>query len=255
VPLLLDPQGRVLAGESVNPLDALVDRICREHPYLNPEWVRQRAITQFPFLDPEASQRLPAWRAVYSYVTAVPDVMYPPDPAVVRAIRTEFDPKVVPLFVKRIYKATTGHLAGFGFHAIGSFLPNPKDSAPAPWTSRVMIPTHGPIVRVTQIDLHLEDRAERATRGLPGAYRAFDWRLYKTLRGRYQEWTGKQKAQWLEENDDVARRAAARAAAETRAQEREQKEASWLRSKLSNFDKDDARRLLALEEQARQGGE
>ena len=48
--------------------------------------------------------RMLSWRPDFFHLSAVPDVLYPYDPAVLRAIR-EFDPNTIPLTITRGFRA------------------------------------------------------------------------------------------------------------------------------------------------------
>lgn len=188
-----------------------------------------------------------AYRTHWTTVSAIPDAVYPYDPAVVRAIR-EFDPNVIPLFVRRAYKATTGQVVVRGFHAFASHRWNPSGK-PASWTNLVLMPTYSNAPRPTHMDLHLEDRNQRKGDGLPGAYVPFDWRQYHGLRALYDEWTDKQKVTWLQQNDRAAQARRAREKAQARVEERWARHGHELKGHLSRLDKTDAERLIQKQQQ------
>jgi hypothetical protein len=156
-----------------------------------------------------------AWRVIGSETKAVPDVVYPFDPAVIRAIH-EFDPNIVPLFCKAIYRASTGEIRVFGWHTIGSFYRDPHYKIPS-WAYRVMRPASGPIgIPVTKMNMHIKDKRARKGDGLPGmgAYLPCDWRVYVLLREMYAEWTAKQIMAFQKKVQDDARAKASAAAEE-----------------------------------------
>lgn len=192
----------------------------------------------------DAKTRRRGWRAVWAGVSAIPDVMYPADPAVVRAIH-EFDRNVMPVTVTRVYRAPTGEERVERRLAIASHLWNPRDGAPAPWTRRILVPTWGPILHPTHMDLHLEDQRTRKGDGLPGAFIVFDWRIHKALRSAFQEWTAKEKVRFISENDRAAVARKNREAARRRVEERHEKERAWLKGHVDNIDRHDAERILA----------
>jgi hypothetical protein len=183
------------------------------------------------------------WRAIWTHVSAVPDVLYPYDPAVWRAIR-EFDPNTIVLMTKRAYQAPTGEERVLRFHTLSSHRWNP-DQPPDPALKAVLTPTWCNMPQPTHIDLHLENRRARRGDGLPGEYIPFDWRVYYALRSSYQEWTGAQIERFLAENDAAAQAQKRREAAEARVQERFRKEGARLMEHWSRIDKHDAERLIA----------
>lgn len=183
------------------------------------------------------------WRWIHSQVSAIPDVMYPHDPAVMRAINNEFDSRVIPLNVKRVYQSQTGGQRVIVVHCIGSHVWNPTEK-PAAWTERgALMPTAGPNLRpVTHIDFHHENKNLRKhdlRRYIP-----FDWRLYVLLRGMYDEHTRKERLKWMEENsaETKAAQLIERRGAESEAEAR--KRGPWLREKIENMVRDkDALRI------------
>jgi len=187
-----------------------------------------------------------AYRTLWTAVSVVPDVLYPSDPAVVRAIR-EFDPNVIPLFVRRAFRASTGQVVVRGFHAFASHRWNPSRK-PASWTKHVLMPTYSNAPRPTHMDLHLEDRTQRIGDGLPGGYVPFDWRQYHGLRAMYDEWSDKQKLQFVEEHGAAAKARLARKKAEAFVAERFATKGHELKGHVARFDKTDAERLLKEQE-------
>jgi hypothetical protein len=177
-------------------------------------------------------------------VSAIPDVMYPADPAVLRAIR-EFDRNVTVVTVTRVYLAHSGERRVERRLAIASHLWNPRDEAPAPWTRKILVPTWGPILQPNHMDMHLEDRTTRKGDGLPGTFIPFDWRVHKALRAAYQEWTTAQKIRYVEENDRVAVARRNRIAAERRVEERHHEDRRFLKNHMEKIDRHDAERIIA----------
>lgn len=190
------------------------------------------------------------WRPVGAVVSAVPDVIYPWDPAVVRAIH-EFDPNVIPLMVRREYRAATGGRLTFRCHAIGSHVWNRTEVA-APWTRSVLTPTWlvDPLRRPTQMDLHLEDRTTRTGDGRPGRYLPFDWRVYYALRANYQRLTAREVINYLEVHGEAeVKKRVQKAADRTEALAREA--TPWLKAKLESIARADPVKLVAhLQERA-----
>lgn len=194
------------------------------------------------------TRRRHSWRAWWAGVSAVPDVMYPADPAVLRAIH-EFDRNVMVVTVTRVYRAASGEERVERRLAIASHLWNARD-APAPWTRRILVPTWGPILHPNHMDMHLEDRSTRKGDGLPGAFLPFDWRVHKALRAAWQDWSEKEKIRFITDNDRAAVARRNREAASRRVQERHRRERAWLKGHVDNIDKHDAERILAKIEHA-----
>lgn len=189
---------------------------------------------------PRTQERL-AWRPLGVRVSAVPDVCYPWDPAVLSAIH-EFDPQVIPVMVLRAYRAQTGGVRIFRYHAIASFVWN-SDHYPAPWTHQVMTSTHGDSVRPTHMDLHLEDRSSRRGDGLPGKYLPFDWRLYQVLRSQYQRWTVSEVLQAIQRPYEEKQRQVDKAGERTAHIVRRNE--SWLKQRMDNILAADPQKLYA----------
>lgn len=150
------------------------------------------------------------WRPYAVEVSAIPDPLYPYDPAVVEAIRNEFDPGIIPLIVRRVYRADTGELRTARFHAIAThrWTDEHMTEPPEPWTFRVMLPLlyEGPygddFRRPNRMAMHIEDRTSRLGDGLPGGYLPFDWRVYHLFRVQYQEMTAQQKMAYQKEAEE-----------------------------------------------------
>jgi len=177
--------------------------------------------------------------------------MYPSDPAVVDAIH-EFDPRVVPLTVIRVYRTPSGGRRAFRFHAIGSHVWNRTEMA-APWTRSVLTPTwlDDPMLRPTQMDLHLEDRTTRRGDGLPGTFLPFDWRVYYGLRSMYQLMTVSELLAYLDKHGTPARAEAKMLQASERTAAIAKAATPWLKAKLESIAQADPVKLVAhLKERA-----
>ena len=60
------------------------------------------------------------------YVSTAPDVLYPWDAAVVRAIRNNYDNEYVPLFQRKVYQTSTGGTFVLRAHGIGKQVDAPS---------------------------------------------------------------------------------------------------------------------------------
>lgn len=185
----------------------------------------------------------PHWRIIFGGVSAIDHPSYPVDQAVVKAIH-EFDSNVVPVRVIRAYRALTGEVRIFSRHAIASGLWNPT-TRPAPWTERVMRPTWGRPILITQMDLHLEDRASRKGDGLPGPLIPFDWRVYRGLRAIYNRWTAGEKQAYVRNNDRIAQALKKVEKAQANVEERWRTSGHKFRHHWSRIDKQDISRRIA----------
>lgn len=161
-----------------------------------------------------------AWRAVHTHVQLIPHVMYPYDPAVLRAIREWIDPNAVAVWVTKVYQAQTGGLRLAGFHALASNVWNPRGEAPAPWTRRVLMPSTGALLYPNHMNFHVMDGRTRKGDGLPGEYLPFDYRVFKIARDLYDKWSLRENLLWLRDNGAAAKATRAREAAERRVNER-----------------------------------
>lgn len=141
----------------------------------------------------------PGWLWIGTFFSCVPDSMYPWDPAVLRAIR-EFEPTVVPLTVRFVYRqADYGNLQEpvvFVRHGIGRYersvvAPLMPFSCDMPSTP---IPGCRHLPRPNILEVIWEDKKEPGS-DLPGPYLPFDWELYASLRQSYvSNLTGKELA-------------------------------------------------------------
>lgn len=192
------------------------------------------------------ASRGPAFTPVDTFVSLVPHVAYPVDPAVLRAIRTEFDPYVVPVWVTKVYRSGTGRLGTVGFHAIASARWNPSSRRPK-WAERIIQPTTGKHVRITHMDIHLIHSQAGAAkeRGYPGAPMPFDWRVYRWLRGQFQQWSDRERQLWLAEHSDEAKLACRMQKASEERAERIRRTAPEIKRRLESVTAGDLREWAA----------
>lgn len=180
---------------------------------------------------------------VHTEVSCIPHVAYPWDPAVLRAIH-EFDPRVIPVWVTRVYRAVdTGGELVLGRHAIASHVWNPRQP-PDMNVYRALMPIRGgPQQRPTQLDLHITRRPKG--NGLCGDYVPFGWEVYKLLRRTYDEWSAKERMRYVDEHGEVAQAARARKKAEEEAAYAAKTDSRWLRKHLEQIDQNDLARIAA----------
>lgn len=180
---------------------------------------------------------------VATEVTCVPDVMYPFDPAVLRAIHV-FDPRVVPLWVRRVYRHhSTGGIVILGRHAIGSHVWNPRNPIDRN-VFRSLMPTYRALERPTQVDFH-HVGGKRPGNGLCGDYLPFDSFVSYILRKTYDTWTHAERLAYIEKHGEEAKAAKAKAAAEAESEYIVKSDGPWLQKHIEQFDDDDARRVMA----------
>ncbi len=186
-----------------------------------------------------------AWRGWAVEVSAIPDVLYPFDPAVLRAVHREFDPHVLPVIVRRVFRSSTGGFRVARFHALAR-RHRDFELTPAPWTYRVMMPLRGRQQSPTVMIMHLEDRTTRLGDGLPGSYLPFNWRVYGALRGLYQTLSTTEKKQLIHQKGRAAQARKKRIAADEMVRRRQRDDAAWLKQKVETIRNDEhiVRRLI-----------
>jgi hypothetical protein len=182
-------------------------------------------------------------RMVAVRVQTFPHVLYPWDPAVLKAIH-EFDPRVIPVWINRVYVTPTGGTIVVGRHGIASHVPAvDRHQQIDPIFYRALTGIHGSIERPTQLDFHVEHR--NGFGGLPGEYLPFDWRVYRILRSTFNEWTWKEREDYRTEHGEEAQKAAARQAAEAEKAYAAKTDEAFLQRHIDQFDDDDAKRIAA----------
>lgn len=134
------------------------------------------------------------WLYVDEVYSTIPDVVYPWDPAVVRAIR-EFCPDAVPITIKSIWRSSILEEGGTRTmsivrHGIARFIRDPVcephhfqcETPSSPYVWGVHIP------RPNYIEVNWHNRHDRPLgRDLPGTYLPFNWELYHCLRATYYD--------------------------------------------------------------------
>lgn len=203
------------------------------HPDQAREWLLELGL----------AQKIQRPRMVAVKVQTFPHVMYPFDPAVLRAIH-EFDPRVIPVWIDRIFLTPTGGTLVVGRHGIASHVPAVSRHSPIdPIFYKALTGLHGSSERPTQLDFHVEHR--NGVRGLPGGYMPFDWRVYRILWSTYNEWTWREREDYRAEHGEEARKAAERKKAEEHSDYVIQQDSAWLNRHVEQFDDDDAKRIAA----------
>jgi hypothetical protein len=189
-------------------------------------------------------ERRSRYDAVATVISCIPDAMYPWDPVVVKAIH-EFDRNVIPVWVTKVYRAPdTGGFRKIGLHAIASHVPAiNRHGPPQEIVYKALMPTlGGPRERPTQLDLYNANRGV----GLFGwEYIPFDWRIYRLLRSMYDEWSWKQRREYIDEFGPEAQQRKARKEAQDEADYAAATDAAWLKRQVDQFDDDDMKRVAA----------
>ena len=136
--------------------------------------------------------RAPGWLFAGEHYTCIPDVAYPWDPAVVRAIR-EFCPDAQPILIKSQWvrgwtESSPMSKMQIVRHGIARHVRDPKQAI---HNFHCDMPTSNTGVSLTKpnyIEVNWYDRANRPWgHDLPGEYLPFDWELYHALRMGYED--------------------------------------------------------------------
>lgn len=131
------------------------------------------------------------WRFLGEFYSCIPDVAYPWDPAVVRAIRS-FCPDAQPISIKTVWKSSAldGNVKTMVLvrHGIARAVRDPV----APTHSfHCRMPSTGAGIRLhtpNYIEVNWYDKENRPWGyDLPGAYLPFDWEFYSSLRLSYTD--------------------------------------------------------------------
>ena len=139
----------------------------------------------------DTAESAPGWRFLGETYSCIPDVVYPWDGSVVRAIR-EFCPDAMPLSIRSVWKSS--RLDGEPTtmvvvrHGLARYIRDPigpvhhfdckMPSTPVPGGVKLRQPNY--------IELNWYDRKVRPWGyDLPGEYLPFDWELYRCLRKAY----------------------------------------------------------------------
>lgn len=134
------------------------------------------------------------WRELGVSYSCIPDPVYPWSPEVLKAI-WEFDPGVIPLWVRWAFLSPDGEVVVFGRHAIGRRV---RDPHTAIWPMQVEMPSFPcngvRFERPNLIEMILLGDPDPRAADLPGAYQPFNWNLYKLLRKSYLETSVKELA-------------------------------------------------------------
>src|SRR5712692_8753537 len=86
-----------------------------------------------PEVDEPSTHALGLWELVHPPVyTAVFPAGKEPDPAVVRAIRQEFHPEFLPLWMAKHYRDPSGSYIDFGWYVLGRWAPIAGDPEKEP---------------------------------------------------------------------------------------------------------------------------
>jgi hypothetical protein len=122
----------------------------------------------------------PGQRYIYAGVSLIPNAVYPPDPAVVKALR-RVDPTFCWAWITKAFRTQTGGIIVRGCHAMATSDPDPDPENRgrlSPFAYSAMVPSIGPTTRrPTSIGFHLENR-DRRNRFRPGTFVPFDWMVY-----------------------------------------------------------------------------
>lgn len=182
-----------------------------------------------------------------STISVIPDAMYPWDPTVVHWIRREFDPDFIPVFVKNIWKTSTGERVEYHHAAAASSRLEELTQEIHPMTYRSLQPTYGKLhrLRPTRIHLHFYHRdlkTKRRRRGILG-FVPFDWDVFYSLVSMRTEMTAQEQKEFLEKHDEAKAVAKATAAVDEEKAKTEKEDDNWLGREVAKFDAKDWRRI------------
>jgi hypothetical protein len=136
------------------------------------------------------------WREIGMFFSCVPSELYPWDPDVLKAI-WEFDPGVIPIWVRWVFQAPaedSNHFETvvFGRHALGRYVDNPSEGTVTFKPGQVTMPDmpcQGVKFKTPNILIRILEGfpIPGAPSDLPHEYVPFDWRVYYKLRRDYLE--------------------------------------------------------------------
>jgi hypothetical protein len=144
----------------------------------------------------------PGWLFWDGFIYTYPDVMYPWDPAVIKAIR-EFCPDVIPITARTTYRYSNYNEQGrlgdpvtFIRHGLARIVRDPKVQ-PHPAVCRLPIHTTAfdrgdphvlSAVEPNWVEVYWQDNeVKEHGQDLPGAYLPSDWELYYAVRRSYRD--------------------------------------------------------------------
>jgi hypothetical protein len=136
---------------------------------------------QFPSRPVPLMKKGDVLREVYCDITTVPSETYPPEPAILRAIWV-VEPEVVPVWIRRVYRAPTGGDFVFGYHGLYRYRTVPETERPViPELHRIGVTSVGKRFPRPNVEwLVLE--GDPPVPGWPGIFLPFNWRTYQDLK-------------------------------------------------------------------------
>lgn len=185
-------------------------------------------------------------RLIATVISCIPDVVYPFDSRVVRWIRKEFDPFMVPVFVKNVYRLPTGGEMVVGHHAAAATYETPMLSGPvAPWVYRTLQPSYTRMrKRPTKVELHFYAKDKYGKQD-PNAFVPFEWNIHRFMVSARDEMLADERRQFIEDHDPQKQTDKAVAEADERVAYEERADSNWLARKVDSWDVDTVKRIEA----------
>lgn len=165
----------------------------------------------------------------------------------VRAIRREFDPNFIPMWVKKVHKTKSGVHIVTGNFALSGFDPD-RRSVIAPWVHQCLMPTMQSsrrYPRPTRIHLHLFHRDDKTGLAIPNTFVPFDWLVYKGLISMRDDMRAQERREYLNTHGRHVDAAKARQSAEDQAMYESVADEKYVGRHVDAFDADDWRGLEA----------
>lgn len=147
----------------------------------------------------DSASKAPGWRDLGQEISCIPDAIYPWDRDVLRAIR-EFDPGVVPIWVRWMFQHEDGEIIKIGRHGIARRLPKSPTGMSHEELKISGYESFGAQPKPHLIEFIWQGEKDKRGSDLPGAYKPFDWSLYYWMRSNYQTKSAKQLVQEVVHN-------------------------------------------------------
>lgn len=137
-------------------------------------------------------------------ITCVPDALYPWPAWMVRLIRQEYDPGLVPIFRRMVYQTQAGSRLVFYHHGVARFHPNAE---PDPVLQNVQLPYGWKFERPNVVERWFEQDRSRTRRGsirhknnLPMPFIPWTEWVLRWVEETYWEATAAEKARYNDEH-------------------------------------------------------
>jgi hypothetical protein len=143
------------------------------------------------------------WAEIDSYWSCIFPVGFEPDPAIVNAIRSEFQPNYVPVFHRKVFRTPANGIRYFDYHVLGLWYPTIQEEVPDDPEQRVggyvplkllnrgpWCPFHGGYV-YAQRTFHypLDLKSKEHLDGLPPIPIDYGWDIYHWMKAAHWDRT------------------------------------------------------------------